>query len=62
MQEIVNPIESELDLDEYKLRPQYLREYIGQDDVKGNLDVFIKAAKLRNESLEETHVRTKQET
>ena len=52
MQEIVNPIESELDLDEYKLRPQYLREYIGQDDVKGNLDVFIKAAKLRNESLD----------
>ena len=52
MEEIVNPIESELDLDEYKLRPQYLREYIGQDDVKGNLDVFIKAAKLRNESLD----------
>lgn len=52
MEEIVNPNESELDLDEYKLRPQYLREYIGQDDVKGNLDVFIKAAKLRNESLD----------
>ena len=52
MEEIINPIESELDLDEYKLRPQYLREYIGQDDVKGNLDVFIKAAKLRNESLD----------
>ena len=52
MEEIVNPIESELDLDEYKLRPQYLREYIGQDDVKSNLDVFIKAAKLRNESLD----------
>jgi Holliday junction DNA helicase RuvB len=52
MEEIINPIESDLDLDEYKLRPQYLREYIGQDDVKGNLDVFIKAAKLRNESLD----------
>ena len=52
MEEIINPNESELDLDEYKLRPQYLREYIGQDDVKGNLDVFIKAAKLRNESLD----------
>ncbi len=52
MDEIINPNESELDLDEYKLRPQYLREYIGQDDVKGNLDVFIKAAKLRNESLD----------
>ena len=52
MEEIINPNESELDLDEYKLRPQYLREYIGQDDVKGNLKVFIKAAKLRNESLD----------
>ncbi len=52
MNEIVNPIESDLDLDEYKLRPQYLREYIGQDDVKSNLGVFIKAAKLRNESLD----------
>ena len=52
MDEIINPNESELDLDEYKLRPQYLREYIGQDDVKGNLKVFIKAAKLRNESLD----------
>ena len=52
MDKIINPEESNLDLDEYKLRPQYLREYIGQDDVKGNLDVFIKAAKLRNESLD----------
>ena len=52
MDEIINPNEIELDLDEYKLRPQYLKEYIGQDDVKGNLEVFIKAAKLRNESLD----------
>ena len=52
MEEIINPNESELDLDEYKLRPQYLREYIGQKDVKDNLEVFIKAAKLRNESLD----------
>ena len=44
MEEIINPNESELDLDEYKLRPQYLREYIGQDDVKENLNVFIKAS------------------
>ena len=52
MDEIINPNEIEFDLDEYKLRPQYLKEYIGQDDVKGNLEVFIKAAKLRNESLD----------
>ena len=32
---------------QYSLRPHYLREYIGQDKVKDNLEVFIKAAKLR---------------
>ena len=39
---------------EEKLRPQYLREYIGQTDVKENLKVFIEAAKLRDESLDHT--------
>ena len=39
---------------EEKLRPQYLREYIGQKDVKDNLKVFIEAAKLREESLDHT--------
>ena len=37
---------------EEKLRPQYLREYIGQKDVKENLKVFIEAAKMREESLD----------
>ena len=39
---------------ELSLRPQYLREYIGQKDVKENIDVFIKAAKLRDEPLDHT--------
>ena len=39
---------------EEKLRPQYLREYIGQKDVKENLKVFIEAAKMRDESLDHT--------
>ena len=52
MEEIINPEESNLDLDEYKLRPSYLREYIGQDDIKDTLGVFIKSAKLRDESLD----------
>ena len=52
MKDIINPEESNLDLDEYKLRPQYLREYIGQEDVKENLGIFIKAAKLRDEALD----------
>ncbi|WP_129688084.1 Holliday junction branch migration DNA helicase RuvB [Gottfriedia acidiceleris] len=37
---------------ELSLRPQSLREYIGQDKVKKNLQVFIEAAKMRNESLD----------
>ena len=52
MKDIINPEESNLDIDEYKLRPQFLREYIGQDDVKENLGVFIKASKLRDEALD----------
>ncbi len=37
---------------EFTLRPQYLREYIGQSKAKGNLEVFIQAAKLRSEPLD----------
>jgi holliday junction DNA helicase RuvB len=37
---------------ELSLRPQALREYIGQDKVKRNLQVFIEAAKMRSESLD----------
>ena len=38
--------------DELSLRPQKLSEYVGQKDLKENLDVFIKAAKQRNEALD----------
>lgn len=34
------------------LRPQLLSEYIGQSALKENLDVFIQAAKMRDESLD----------
>jgi holliday junction DNA helicase RuvB len=37
---------------ELSLRPQYLREYIGQKKVKDNLDIFIKAARARGEALD----------
>ena len=37
---------------EHSLRPQYLSQYIGQDKVKNNLDIFVKAAKMRKESLD----------
>ena len=37
------------DENEYSLRPKTLREYIGQEKAKGNLEVFIQAAKMRRE-------------
>lgn len=37
---------------EQSLRPQNLKQYIGQDKVKANLAIFIEAAKLRNETLD----------
>ncbi len=37
---------------QYSLRPRYFKEYIGQEQAKDNLDIFIKAAKLRSESLD----------
>ena len=35
---------------ERTLRPQYFKEYIGQDKVKDQLKIFIEAAKLRDEA------------
>ena len=40
------------DAQESSLRPKTLREYIGQEKAKGNLAVFIEAAKRRQESLD----------
>ena len=40
------------DAQEGSLRPKTLREYIGQEKAKGNLAVFIEAAKRRGEALE----------
>ncbi|GLC88451.1 Holliday junction branch migration DNA helicase RuvB [Lysinibacillus piscis] len=37
---------------ELSLRPQRLTQYIGQQQVKENLQIFIEAAKLRQESLD----------
>ncbi|MGL4521811.1 MAG: AAA family ATPase, partial [Bacilli bacterium] len=36
------------------IRPERLENYIGQEQVKNNLRVFIDAAKMRNESLDHT--------
>lgn len=37
---------------EQSLRPQYLKQYIGQEQAKDNLSIFIEAAKGREESLD----------
>ncbi|MCS5431596.1 Holliday junction branch migration DNA helicase RuvB [Staphylococcus aureus] len=37
---------------ELSLRPERLRQYIGQSTIKSNLEVFIKAAKIRKEPLD----------
>ena len=40
------------DENEGSLRPKTLNEYIGQEKAKGNLEIFIQAAKMRNEPLD----------
>lgn len=37
---------------ELSLRPRYLAEYIGQNQVKENLKIYIEAAKMRSEALD----------
>ena len=49
-------IDSELDNEEVQhdnsLRPSQLAEYVGQEKIKENLNIFIAAAKMREESLD----------
>ena len=40
------------DINEGSLRPRSIAEYIGQEKAKGNLEIFINAAKMRNEPLD----------
>ena len=52
-QRLIGP-EAESDdlVQENSTRPQYLNDYIGQEDLKRNLKIFIKAARKRRESLD----------
>jgi Holliday junction DNA helicase RuvB len=46
-------VEENLNIEDFEhLRPKNLESYIGQDQIKESLRVFIKAAKLRDEPLE----------
>ena len=51
-QPLVTKTFTQEDSQEGSLRPKTLREYIGQEKAKGNLSVFIEAAKRRGESLD----------
>ena len=46
---IITPEEIEGDIFESSIRPESLDEYIGQEEIKENLRVFIEAAKMRGE-------------
>lgn len=46
-----NTIKEDMEV-EYSLRPQCLKEYIGQNKVKDKLEIFLKAAQMRGEALD----------
>ena len=49
---IITTEELDTDIFEKSLRPLSLDEYIGQDEIKENLRIFIEAAKMREEPLD----------
>jgi Holliday junction DNA helicase RuvB len=50
---VLNPVRTKEDvLFEDSLRPRSFEEFIGQDNIKANLKVFIEAARKRNEHLD----------
>lgn len=50
----VDPLEQVVDKVEQTLRPQYLQEYVGQEKIKGHLQVHMTAARKRKEPLGHT--------
>lgn len=48
----IDPNEIPGEGDELSLRPRFLREFIGQEQLKGNLNVFIEAARQRSEPMD----------
>jgi len=51
---IIDSKEQNEDDFETSLRPETLDEYVGQTEIKENLDIFMKAAKMRGEVLDHT--------
>lgn len=54
MNEVLNGQKLESEIENENIRPQSLNEYVGQTEVKENLKIFIKAAKMRGEPLDHT--------
>ncbi len=52
MERILDANKDTDDIYEESIRPSMLNEYIGQTEVKENLDIFMKAARMRDESLD----------
>ena len=52
MNKVLNVKKNEEDVFVQNIRPEVLDEYIGQKELKENLNIFMKAAKMRNEPLD----------
>ena len=52
MERIITGDKTIEEINEDSIRPQTLDEYVGQSEVKGNIRIFIEAAKMRNEPLD----------
>lgn len=52
MDRIITTEQTTEDIFDKNIRPENLEEYVGQKEIKDNLKVFIKAAKMRNEPLD----------
>ena len=51
---MISPVYAPQDAGEIGLRPKLLHDYTGQEKAKGNLSVYIEAARRRNEPLDHT--------
>ena len=51
---IISPTLTAQDSGEVSLRPKMLQDYTGQEKAKGNLSIYIEAARRRNEPLDHT--------
>ena len=52
MERIVSGQEQSVDEFDNNIRPQFIKDYVGQEEVKENIKIFIDATKMRNESLD----------